>query len=418
MIGVDPSSDGLARAREAGRRGQRRRGGLAAGPGRAARPGVRGHLGQGPPGQRRPLRGGRDHRDRPDPGGRRPVRLPRGERRRARRRAEHQHDHLRRPGDHPDGARGLPGRPRCRTRRSSRPSRPARPARAPGRTSTSSPRPPRTPSRPSAGRQRGKAIIILNPVSPPMIMRDTVFCAIGAGRRPGRDHRVDPPDGRRGAAVRARLQLRSDPQFDDPNPAWHGNGRVAVFLEVRGNGDYLPAWAGNLDIMTAAAVRAGELIITGEGSGAAMSDRSTRATTTDDQAGRPADRQHPARRQPRRPAPVHRGPRRQDRRRAGRGRPAGHRGDPRRRPVRLDLQLRLRPAHRRRTGRAAAVQDREAGEDRRAGAAGPGHRGEPARGARCRRADRPGGHPLHRGRRVGRALRARPASWAWKPLAS
>jgi acetaldehyde dehydrogenase len=112
------------------------------------------------------------------------------------------------------------------------------------------------------GAERGKAIIILNPVSPPMIMRDTVFCAIG-------------PDVDRDAisesifAMVAEVQryvpgyrLRSDPQFDDPNPLWHGNGRVGVFLEVRGNGDYLPEWAGNLDIMTAAAVRAGELIVT------------------------------------------------------------------------------------------------------------------------------------------------------------
>lgn len=43
-------------------------------------------------------------------------------------------------------------------------------------------------------------------------------------------------------------------------PDWDGAARVAVFLEVRGNGDHLPPWAGNLDIMTAAAARAGELL--------------------------------------------------------------------------------------------------------------------------------------------------------------
>ncbi|MEA5457021.1 acetaldehyde dehydrogenase (acetylating) [Sinomonas sp. JGH33] len=110
------------------------------------------------------------------------------------------------------------------------------------------------------GARRGKAIIILNPVEPPMIMRDTVFCAI-------------PADADRNAiaeAITARVAevqkyvpgytLRTEPQFDDASEQWGGNARVTVLLEVRGNADYLPDWAGNLDIMTAAAVRAGELI--------------------------------------------------------------------------------------------------------------------------------------------------------------
>jgi len=115
------------------------------------------------------------------------------------------------------------------------------------------------------GAQRGKAIIILNPVTPPMIMRDTVFCAIG----PDADRdAISESIHRMVADVQQYVpgyQLRSDPQFDDPNPSWQGNGRVAVFLEVKGNGDYLPEWAGNLDIMTAAAVRAGELISSAKG---------------------------------------------------------------------------------------------------------------------------------------------------------
>ncbi|TDD40521.1 acetaldehyde dehydrogenase (acetylating) [Actinomadura sp. KC06] len=108
------------------------------------------------------------------------------------------------------------------------------------------------------GAGRGKAIIILNPVVPPMIMRDTVFCAI-------------PPDADT-KAVAASIEkmvaevqtyvpgysLRAEPQFDEPRDIWNGMARVAVFLEVRGNGDYLPEWAGNLDIMTAAAARVGE----------------------------------------------------------------------------------------------------------------------------------------------------------------
>jgi acetaldehyde dehydrogenase len=110
------------------------------------------------------------------------------------------------------------------------------------------------------GAERGKAIIVLNPVEPPMIMRDTVFCMIGA-------------ETDRGAIIRsihdmvADVQryvpgytLRAEPQFDEPRPEWRGNARVAVFLEVKGNGDYLPPYAGNLDIMTAAAAQVGELI--------------------------------------------------------------------------------------------------------------------------------------------------------------
>ncbi|MCF7550839.1 acetaldehyde dehydrogenase (acetylating) [Pseudonocardia sp. WMMC193] len=110
------------------------------------------------------------------------------------------------------------------------------------------------------GAARGKAIIILNPVEPPMIMRDTVFCMIDA-------------DADR-AAITASVHemalevqqyvpgymLRAEPQFDEPRDSWGGHARVAVFLEVKGNGDYLPPYAGNLDIMTAAAARVGELM--------------------------------------------------------------------------------------------------------------------------------------------------------------
>ncbi|SDX67142.1 acetaldehyde dehydrogenase [Saccharopolyspora shandongensis] len=107
------------------------------------------------------------------------------------------------------------------------------------------------------GARRGKAIIILNPAEPPMLMRDTVFCAIPADC--DRDaiarsiHEVV-------AAVASYVpgyRLRAEPQFDDPSTVNGGMARVAVFLEVEGAGDFLPPYSGNLDIMTAAAAGVG-----------------------------------------------------------------------------------------------------------------------------------------------------------------
>jgi len=110
------------------------------------------------------------------------------------------------------------------------------------------------------GAVRGKAIIVLNPVEPPMIMRDTVFCAIPADAD---TDAITASIERRVAEVRRYVPgytLRAAPQFDEARDAWQGNGRVAVFLEVRGAGDYLPEYAGNLDIMTSAAAQVGEVI--------------------------------------------------------------------------------------------------------------------------------------------------------------
>lgn len=110
------------------------------------------------------------------------------------------------------------------------------------------------------GTPRGKAIIVLNPVEPPMLMRDTIFCAIPA----------DADEDAITASIENRVRevqeyvpgyaLRQPPQFDPPRERWDGNGRVSVFVEVRGAGDYLPEYAGNLDIMTAAAARVGNLV--------------------------------------------------------------------------------------------------------------------------------------------------------------
>jgi len=115
------------------------------------------------------------------------------------------------------------------------------------------------------GAARGKAIILLNPVEPPMIMRNTVFCAIPAeAAEPGAvQDTVTASIEAMAETVRSYVPgytVRADPQYDPPDHRWRGMARVGVFLEVRGRGDYLPDYAGNLDIITAAAARVGELL--------------------------------------------------------------------------------------------------------------------------------------------------------------
>lgn len=110
------------------------------------------------------------------------------------------------------------------------------------------------------GAQKGKAIIILNPADPPMIMRDTIFCQI-------------PEDVDKDAITKSILsvveqvqtyvpgyRLLNEPQFDEPSLNSGGRAVVTTFVEVEGAGDYLPPYAGNLDIMTAAATKVGEEI--------------------------------------------------------------------------------------------------------------------------------------------------------------
>jgi acetaldehyde dehydrogenase len=115
------------------------------------------------------------------------------------------------------------------------------------------------------GARQGKAIIILNPVDPPMLMRTTIFCAIASeAAEPGPQR--DAIEANIHAIVDAVRRyvpgytLRAEPQFDAPDDRWRGMARVGVLLEVRGRGDYLPDYAGNLDIITAAAAQVADLL--------------------------------------------------------------------------------------------------------------------------------------------------------------
>ena len=101
------------------------------------------------------------------------------------------------------------------------------------------------------GAKRGKAIIIINPAEPPLVMRNTIHCLTeGPPDEPGILASVHAMV-REVARYVPGYRLKNGPVFD--------GRRVSVFLEVEGLGDYLPRYAGNLDIMTAAALRVGEL---------------------------------------------------------------------------------------------------------------------------------------------------------------
>jgi acetaldehyde dehydrogenase len=110
-----------------------------------------------------------------------------------------------------------------------------------------------------AGVPRAKAIVILNPADPPPIMRNTVYCAIPRGADEDAVERSVFAMAAEVAGYVPGYRLLAPPQFDDDrsDPA---RRRVAVFLEVEGDGAFLPNYSGNLDIMTAAATRVGELL--------------------------------------------------------------------------------------------------------------------------------------------------------------
>lgn len=116
------------------------------------------------------------------------------------------------------------------------------------------------------GARRGKAIIILNPVEPPLMMRNTVFCAIpdeAAEAGPLQDTVLESIH-RMVETVQDYVpgyHLRADVQFDHARATWQDQARVFVPIEVKGRGDYLPDFAGNLDIITAAAARVGDLMV-------------------------------------------------------------------------------------------------------------------------------------------------------------
>ncbi|MCM3323960.1 MULTISPECIES: acetaldehyde dehydrogenase (acetylating) [Cytobacillus] len=101
------------------------------------------------------------------------------------------------------------------------------------------------------GAKKGKAIIILNPAEPPILMRDTVYTLVEEGTMKEEEIKASIADMEK--TVQSYVpgyRLRTEPMID-------GN-QVTIFIEVEGAGDYLPKYSGNLDIMTAAGVKVAE----------------------------------------------------------------------------------------------------------------------------------------------------------------
>ena len=110
------------------------------------------------------------------------------------------------------------------------------------------------------GAKKGKAIIILNPAEPPILMTNTVRCipedegfdreaVVASVRAMEREVQAYVPG----------YRLKADPVFERLPTPWGERTVVSMLLEVEGAGDYLPKYAGNLDIMTASARRVGEV---------------------------------------------------------------------------------------------------------------------------------------------------------------
>jgi acetaldehyde dehydrogenase len=118
------------------------------------------------------------------------------------------------------------------------------------------------------GATKGKAIIILNPAEPPMIMRDTVFTLSEGGSEDAIRASVEAMVAKVQAYVpgyRLKQQVQFEHFGDNNRLTIPGRGsftgtKTSIFLEVEGAGDYLPSYSGNLDIMTAAAKATGELL--------------------------------------------------------------------------------------------------------------------------------------------------------------